>query len=361
MKRIDDYRKTCWYNFNNWVYNPDSGTWYESYYNNLNLPGAFWDMTDDEFNILRNGPTFQSINDNDKVLVTKNTKFPKLFIGESGVSLSRAISVKKADKIVVPDSTVKVFEEIMNHSEKVYVIHNINGNWSYVPCSHLYDMGKTIEDLTDYLNTRRPGEYEQPILCYYIPRAFEEEYINTDKLVLFSEFFKYMNSKMIPITEEIRQNIIGMLKSNDELQIKLAIDMLKTVDLSGILFDLFWVLNYGNNSWRSRGVYEKLSPSIKNSVNFKYLMSCMGCNGRDMINNWYETKRKIILAMGERGVLNDEQKFRARVGLQKLFYRRFDGDVGEDAKNEFVRAGFPAEMDDTDGKATACYRELEET
>ena len=359
MKRIDDYRKTCWYNFRHWMYQPESEDWYNSYYNTLGLPGAFWDMTEDEFNILRNGPTFQSINDNDKVLVTKNTKFPKLFIGESGVSLSRTTSVKKADKIVVPDHAVKVFEEIVNHSEKVYAIRCIDNEWAYVSCSHLDEMGKTIDDLSDYLNSKWPGRYEKPILCYFIPRAFEEEYIHTDKLVLFSEFFKYLNSKMIPVTEEMRQNIIGMLKSNDELQMKLAIDMLKTVDLSGILFDLFWVLNFNNNNWRSRGVFKVLPSSIKNSINFKYLMSCMGCNGIEMNQSWYETKRRIILDMGKRGVLNDEQKFRARVGLQKLFYRRFEGDVGEEVKEEIVNAGFPAEMDDTDGKAAACYQELE--
>lgn len=359
MKRIDNFNKKRWYNFQHFYYDQDKGRWDCSYFNDLGLPGGFFEMTPEEFEVLKEGPKFKEIKDGDTIFITKNTKFPKLFIGESGVPLKRTTMTKKADVIVVPNSVHKVFEEIKNHGELVYAIpHTPDNDWMFVSCTHLREVGLGVEDLKrDYLDFYWPGNYGDPVLSYFLPREIESEYLMSDKLTTFDSLYHYMNSKMIKVTPEMRSNILGMLRSKDQLQMKLAIDMLKTLDLSGILFDVLWAITFPHNSYNYK-IWHYIPDSIKNSVNFKYIMACLGCSGRDLNSSYGGATQTIIFNLIKNNLLNEEELFRARIGLQITFYKRIGEKLSNYSKELLSKSGLPEDIDDTDGKATACYREL---
>lgn len=359
MKRIDNFNKKRWYNFQHFYYDQDRGRWDVSYFNDLRLPGGFFEMTPEEFEILKEGPKFKEIKDGDTIFITKNTKFPKLFIGESGVPLKRTTVTKKADVIVVPNSVHKVFKEIREHGELVYVIpHTPDDDWMFVSCSHLREVGLGVEDLKrDYLDYYWPGNYGDPVLSYFLPRDLDSEYLMTDKLTTFDSLYHYMNSKMTKVIPEMRSNILRMLRSKDQLQMKLAIDMLKTLDLSGILFDVVWAITLPHNSYNYK-IWHYIPNSIKNSVNFKYIKACLGCTGRYLASSYGGATQTIIYNLVKNNLLNEEELFRARVGLQILFYRGIEEELDCYNKKQLRDVGLPEDIDDTDGKATACYREL---
>ena len=104
MKRIDNITSKIWYGCINWCYNEDANEWHESYYNPMVNQVGFFDLTDEEFEILKQGPFNDEIKDGDKVFISKDVRFPKLFIGESGVPIKRSTSAKNADKIVISAS-----------------------------------------------------------------------------------------------------------------------------------------------------------------------------------------------------------------------------------------------------------------
>ena len=58
-------------------------------------------------------------------------------------------------------------------------------------------------------------------------------------------------------------------------------------------------------------------------------------------------------------MINDEEKFRARIGYQLICYKTLNEELSEYQKQELLNNNISVEIDDTDGKATACYRELE--
>lgn len=359
MKRIDNITSKIWYGCINWCYDENANEWRESYYNPMVNQVGFFDLTDEEFEILKQGPFNDEIKDGDKVFISKDVKFPKLFIGESGIPIKRSASAKNADKIVISDNTLQKYTDIKVNGEKVYLFHSINDEWRYVSIARIQEKNKTVEDLQrDYLELNWPGVWGDPIPCYILPRTIDESYLEIDKMVLFHNLFHYINSKMTPVTQEIRTNIIGMLRSNDTMQMKLAIDMLKTLDLSGILFDLLWVLSYDRFNWRP-GVYHYLEPSVKQSVNFKYIMECLGVNGRDLNTSYGGIKKNIAFSLIKRGMLNDEEKFRVRIGYQIICYKGLGEELSEYQKQELLDNNISVEIDDTDGKATACYKELE--
>ena len=329
MKRIDNITSKLWYDCIKWCYNEDTNKWYEYYYNPMMNHVGFFDLTDEEFEILKEGPFNNEIKDGDKVFISKDVRFPKLFIGESGIPITRSASVKNADKIILSDHTLQKYTDIKVNGEKVYLFHSTNDEWRYVSLAHLQEKNKTVEDLQrDYLELNCPGVWGNPIPCYILPRNIDESYLEIDKMVLFPNLFHYINSKMTPVTQEIRTNIIGMLRSNDTMQMKLAIDMLKTLDLSGILFDLLWVLTYNRFTWKP-GVYHYLEPSVKQSVNFKYIMECLGVNGRDLNSSYGKIKKNIIFFLIKIGMLNDEEKFRDRIRYELICYKALDEELNE--------------------------------
>ena len=88
-------------------------------------------------------------------------------------------------------------------------------------------------------------------------------------------------------------------------------------------------------------------------------MECLGANGRDLNSSYGGIKKNIIFSLIKKGMLNDEEKFRARIGYQLICYKALDEELSEYQKQELLDNNIPIEIDDTDGKAIACCRELE--
>lgn len=316
---------------------------------------SFWKMSPEEFEKIKNINLNQNleIQDGDKILFDKSVVFPKTFVKEIP-TINRTIKQENANKIIVLDN---VYNDLLNCPNSIFgFLHQelrYGGCYRYRSFIAKEDLnGQTTTDFFNFVDTSNSGVLEEG---YLIPRNFNESFISiSQKIIPFSKFIKYNNSKLPKIAD--KDTFLALLMSDNESQNKLAIDMFKMYDLSNVIFDVFYCLV-------KRNLIPKLSKTTLNSINFKYFLSVLNTNRTELKNcKWYlEDNCKIIGELYSNEMMNEEQKLKSRVYLQLLLHKNIDDFNYTAYQKEVLELyNIPLTYDDTDGKATACYREMEE-
>lgn len=290
------------------------------------------DDAKDSFDMLKSIES-KSIENNDLIYFSKNVEYPKLLLNQLNINIKRTIKLDKANKIIIKSSLHKLIQNtsittgyfVKKDNDSLFIeFDNLNniplnkaklffgGDWTSVVKT---DKCLNIEDLNFLLK-------------------------NKDRVVFFDDFIYTINNKLPKLDNNQKECILSMIKSTDEQQQKLGINMLVGYDLSSVIIDLFSTLFIDSKT--------KLSSDVCNSIQFKYLMSFFN-NGYLSLYNYLHYKydyKKIALntlvELYNSKLPSQEQKDKIPYiikNTEKIYYYNFYG--SETYKNFCINNNMP--------------------
>lgn len=273
-----------------------------------------WDCTDEELENLKNkikNIHIGTISDNDKIYFDASSKFPKLFLSNSGAPLTRTIKIENATKIVMDKHAIVRSNLFDNIEEYYYVIDEL------CPQSVFYIDIKSIEENKldlEKCKIRFGGVWTKvrTLDCDVTEDTVTLVSNYSNKLVTTDSLVVYLNSKFATLDQDQKENMLSLMKSNDPEHNKLAINMVKQFSLSNVLVELLIAI-------REKTANGYLDTSLTNSVNFKYLTSLIGVTMRNLNTRWgfeRETLRAFV-DLYKSDLIDFDQK----VILWKLIFR----------------------------------------
>lgn len=188
--------------------------------------------TIEDINEIQNNIIPEKIESNDKLFISKYSRFPSLFISKiGGLDVKRTIKTDKADKVIIDFPLNKI--RCYVYSPKVYTKVE-DGETSY---EFIYDTAIDENSVkmifgNDFKIVRSEKAYIIDEPKEYVDLIIE----NSNKLVDTHTLDEYVNDFLPDIDQTSLDNISQLLQSNDSSTIKIGIELLHTFDLSKMYY-----------------------------------------------------------------------------------------------------------------------------
>lgn len=203
-----------------------------------------------------------TISDNDTVHLMESVSFPKQIVKANKIPIKFSESATK----MVDNINPYLYLYALLKVEEGYIIRiPFKDNYLfpitiYVSKKDLEYYKVTINTIIDQAATQW-NHLGKPSLdeCYYFGKVpFNDDL--PDNIVPFYSFINYINSKLPVPSEEEKESLNGLLDSNEETNVKLGFNLLKSYNNSSFLFHLMH--NIASNHYSSK---------ITSSIAYKYI------------------------------------------------------------------------------------------
>jgi len=222
-------------------------------------------LTDEDLEYLKQQVTLsiQPLTDDDKIFFD-NCTFPKLFVNDVPCKIKRVIKKDSATKIITNKENIisqkevdQIKSEIVAKTETNYYIFdqdNINA----------YNI-----DLDRFLSNNNMQRLEN---IKSIPQSINKHRLllvdDYGKLTTVENLVKYLNNYLPDPTDEQKETILSLLKSNEAENIDLGVNMCRMFKMDDILFDIYLALA----NIQGYSGHASANKANRNNVRWKYLM-----------------------------------------------------------------------------------------
>lgn len=210
-----------------------------------------------------------TISDNDTIHLAESIIFPKQIIKANKIPIKFSENATK----IIDNINPYLYLYALLKVEEGYIIR-IPFNDNYLYPITIYISQDDLEHYKVTINTvvnqatiqwKNLGE---PTLeeCYYFGKMpFNDDL--SDNIVPFYNFINYINSKLPTPTEEEKESLRGLLNSNEETNVRLGFNLLKSYNNSSFLLQLLY--NVAQKHYSSK---------ITSSIAYKYICKiyCVG-------------------------------------------------------------------------------------
>lgn len=188
--------------------------------------------TIEDINEIQNNITPEKIESNDKLFISKYSRFPSLFLSKvEGLDVKRTIKTDKSDKVIIDFPLKKIRCYI--HSPKIYTkVENEETSYEFI-----YDIAIDENSIKTFFGDDFKIVRSEKAYIIDEPKEYVDLIIeNSNKLVDTHTLDEYINDFLPDIDQESLDNISQLLQSYDSSTVKIGLELLHTFDLSKMYY-----------------------------------------------------------------------------------------------------------------------------
>lgn len=214
---------------------------------------------------------FNNIEENDSVLITKDSSFPALLLSRiPDINIKRTIKEANATKVIVDDLHIPEYLPNGYMLDCVLLIDNEEINfktlWSYEPSYDALERhirvvrGMNYKENLNIINI----EKEKVYILYYDKPTLDVAIKSPEKLVTTRKLINYISDFLPKIEESDIKSIEMLISSMDETDTKIAIELLNAYDIRDNYIKIIYLL---------KKYYYKISETkLHNTTGVNYLL-----------------------------------------------------------------------------------------
>lgn len=285
------------------------------------------------------------------VILFKNSTFPKLFLKDIGSKVTRTIKEEKATKIVTDSSNVVQKEDLDNitpcllikKSDFYYILYEDNiSKYNIDLDKFLADNGFTLVKDAKIVNETLTSNKIENV-----------QY--SDKLTTTEQLVHYINNYLPNPTKEQKDCLLSLLKSTEVTNVELGINMIKGINISDCIFDIYKALSgdSGRYYYRRDLTINKIN---RNNVRWKYLAGLADMKFADFycFNRSYQNVFHKLYNIYKLSFISLDQKRKCWIqAFSNCNYDNFEkyNDLSEEEKcklesSYLTKFGFPSRYED---------------
>ena len=247
--------------------------------------------------------TFPSLQSGDSVYFDDSVTFPRNLCTTLGQGLKRTIKKDKATKILVNKNKSFSKDNYAEYLKFGYYV-KLSNQYSvifFIPDSNIIELGLSEDKVEKLIGSElnRGFLLNKSIPISYLDLIKESGSILTPS----TELIKYINKSLPNLTESNKENILGLVSNNQE-QLKLAFNTLIGFNTSDIIWDFIFKLAQLDN----------IDNNLKNTVNFKYIVSILGYTLKDYqsivyrYRYYYDSCFEILSSIYHSDLISEDQR-----------------------------------------------------